>query len=301
MTSLSALFRTTCLALPAVLAMTAAQGQEHSGAVTLGLSNGTFGNDDDELSRLSLEGILDADFGNGFTLGTDLGFSRSKINEFDVNATDLRLKPRYRFANGLTAGAYVEHVSFSADGDDLSLTGYGLSLGYQTDTLDVALHVGETESDGGFGGEALSDVGLTLLYTPSEALAVGAQLVRSDGNNDSLETLRLGAVHALNGDWTVFGGLDFASIDDTDFTTFGIGASYSLASVFGRPAALSFEYERTSLDGGFGDSDLDTLRLGLTIPLGPTGVQEPINSTAHLALRPRHNALPTLVASGFLF
>jgi predicted porin len=295
-------FRAALLATPALFAFSSAQAQEFSGAVTLGYGNISASGEDGHINVLSLQGILDADFGNGFTVGADLGFARSNFDDEigggDINTTDIRIKPRYRFASGLTLGGYVEHLNLSSDGFDVGLTSYGVTLGYDTGTLDIEAFAGQTDLDEG-GDDKIDDIGINVVYTPADNLAFGGSIARSSSDGSDIDTLRLGAAYALNDTWTLFGALESTDIEDIGVTAISIGASYDLTALMGQPATLSLELERTRLDTG--DTDLNTVRLGVTMPFGKRGVQVPLNSAAHNALRPRHNAFPSLISQGLLF
>ena len=298
MTRYSTPFHAMLLATSALCATTAARAQDFTGAVTLGYANTSTNNGGDSIDTYGLQGILDADFGNGLSIAADLGLSRSSSSGFDVNTTDIRIKPRYRFASGLTLGAYVEHLNLSFDGSDFGLTSYGATLGYDTGALAVEAFVGQTDSDQN-GTDKISDFGVNLVYSPADNLAVGGSLARSSSDGSDIDTFRLGAAYALNDTWTLFGAVESSNLGDLDITSFSAGASYDLTGLMGRPAAVSLELERTRLgSSGSSDDNINTVRLGVTIPFGKPGVQVPLNSAAHNALRPRHNAFPSLISQG---
>jgi len=63
----------------------------------------------------------------------------------------------------------------------------------------------------------------------------------------------------------------------------------------GFSATVSLEAARTDL----APSDIDTLRLGLTLPLGKKGPMLPMNSVADSVLNARHGALNAALTSAF--
>ena len=298
MTRYSTPFHAMLLATTVLCTTTAARAQEYSGALTFGAARLSANGDD--VSTYDIQGYIDADFGNGLVIGADSRLGRSDFggDGGNLDSTEFRLTPRYRFASGLTLGAYVEHLNLSFDGSDFGLTSYGATLGYDTGALAVEAFVGQTDSDQN-GSDKISDFGVNLVYSPADNLAVGGSLARSSSDGSDIDTFRLGGAYALNDSWTLFGAVESSNLGDLDITSFSAGASYDLTGLMGRPAAVSLELERTRLgSSGSSDDNINTVRLGVTIPFGKPGVQVPLNSAVHNALRPRHNAFPSLISQG---
>ena len=71
MTRYSMPFPAILLATTALCTTTAARAQNFTGAVTLGYANTSTNNGDDSVDTYGLQGILDADFGNGLSIAAD--------------------------------------------------------------------------------------------------------------------------------------------------------------------------------------------------------------------------------------
>lgn len=291
----------------AAAAAPAAQAQTWTGGATLGFGRTTLDGADGSLRNTSLDGTIAADLGNGFSLGADLSLNRLSSDGDDLNATLIGLSGAYSFGGGFSVGAYVERASLDIDllGDDLTATSYGLTAGYAQGPLRAGLFIGMTETDPDLpDGVDVRDFGIIVHYQASPELHFGGSLVRTtiDGFGDSadLTAFGIGAAYDVAPDWTVFGGIARTSVSeiDADVTSFGLGVSYDTSAAFRFPSFVSLELARTnaSLDGD--DADLDTVRIGLTIPLGE-GARVPLNSVAHTAMNPRRNALSSTLLAAF--
>ena len=74
----------------------------------------------------------------------------------------------------------------------------------------------------------------------------------------------------------------------------GIGLGYDLSGWTNMPMVASLELSRSRLsESGVGSIDVDSVRFGLTLPLGGSSTVAPQNSTAAAAMEPRRNALST--------
>lgn len=76
----------------------------------------------------------------------------------------------------------------------------------------------------------------------------------------------------------------------------GIGLGYDLGAKAGFSATVSLEVAKTDFGTG---SDMDAVRLGLTVPFGAKGPALPMNSVADSILNPRHGAFNAAMTSAF--
>jgi hypothetical protein len=118
----------------------------------------------------------------------------------------------------------------------------------------------------------------------------------------NLTSIGIGASHDFGAGITGFGGINRVDFDaaNLDTTSYGLGVGYDLSQISSVPGQVSLELARTNLDASIGgDVDVDTVRLGVTIPLGASRSQAPLNSLADSVMTPRHNALSTLFDNVF--
>lgn len=289
--------------------LAAAQDLSYSGALTLGVGFHSVSDVDQDLRTTSLDGRLDFDFGNGFSLGVDAGYLDLDIDEVpaDFSAQFIGFDVAYRFANGMSLGAYAEELTASADvlPVDISLKSGGITAGYDASGLQLGVFVGQSDTSPELPGTDFQDLGLTAKYAPMEGLTLGAAFLRTTvdtaGTEVDIDFAGLAATYVINDSFTVFGGVSNTSLDliDADATTMGLGAGY-LLPMGGVTSTLSLELTRTDLSAdGIGSGDLDTVRLGLTLPLGGKGSESPLNSVADSVFNPRHSAINAGLTSAF--
>jgi hypothetical protein len=296
-----------------VPSLAAAQDITMSGGLTLGFGTHDVSEIDQGLQTTSLDGRIDVDFGNGFSMGVDVGYLDLAIDEvpIDLSAQFIGLEGGYALANGLSFGAYFEDLTASADilPIDLSLESYGLTAGYRMEGFEFGAFFGQSSTSPDLGllaGIEIDSFGLTARYTGVERLTLGGAFLRdtlqSGGDSADIDFLGVAADYAINEQFSVFGGLSKTSVDllDVDVSTVGLGVGYNLPELSGVNSTLSLELARSSLSAGGSDvGDLDTIRLGLTIPLGGKGNAVPLNSVADSILNPRHGALNTALTGAF--
>lgn len=285
-----------------------AAAQDFSGAATLGYGRLTVADVDQSASILSLDGKFDVKFDSGLSFGAD--FSGNSLNVEDVSetltASTIGLEAAYRFANNISAGAYVEHSRVDIDdfGFNLSATSYGLSGGYAVNGATFKGFVGTTTYDDADGVDVV-DLGLIAGVQAAPNLFLAGSVLNtnlSDGADDvNLRILGAAAVYGIDDSLTVFAGIADTSLDieDANLTTFGLGVSYDLTSVASFAASVSLELARTNLDLGGDSGNLDTVRLGVTIPMGGGNAKVPLNSVAGAVMNPRHSAESSAVLSTF--
>jgi hypothetical protein len=306
--------RTLCLYLltTAIPGLAQAQDISFSGAVTAGLGFHDVSDISQGLNTASIDGRLDLDFGNGFSLGIDAGYLNVDIDDvpFDVAADFMALDGTYRFANGLSLGLYHERLSAEADDIlpiDISLESTGVAGGYDMEGLSFGAFFGESDTSPALGTDVdIKDFGLTVKYSGTTNLNLGAAFLRttvdSAGTEVDIDFRGAAATYALNEQFMVFGGLSQTSIDfiDADATTIGLGLGYALPEMGGVNSTLSLELARSDLSvSGTDVGDLDTVRLGFTVPLGGKGSESPLNSVADSIFNPRHSAINAGLTSAF--
>lgn len=305
MTLLRNIVATSALsALPAL-----ALAQDISGAVTLGYGHSDISGISEDIRSTTLDFGGRYDFGNGFSVGGDLSAARLDIDNVpvDLDVRAFGLDAGYRFSSGFTIGAYAEKAELDIETFpvDLSATSYGISAGYGTAYSDFGVFIGETETDPDLPpGVDIRDIGLTFGFRPTEGAMIGGNWIKtelSDGVTDvDITALGVAGSYAVNDAVSLFGGVTRTSIDllDADVTTFGIGAGYDLGAITKIPGAISLELARSDLSAAGGSVDVDTVRLGYTIPLGGAA-GAPRNSVASSILDPRHSAVTSTVLSAF--
>ena len=295
-----------------------ATAQTVTGGLTLGYGNTNIGGVDENLSVLSFDAMIDADFGNGLTVGGAASFNNIKIDDLDesLSASAFGIDGSYRLQNGFRFGAYLERATLKVNDLDLdfdfdvdtgvSATSYGLSGGFAANALDLEVFFGATTTDPDLADNVdIRDLGLVVGYDIADSGHVGASVVRTrisaEGEDADLTTMGFAGSYNVDPSFTLFGGVARSTLDlvDADLTTFGIGASYDLNQIAGFSSSVSLELARSTIDLDGDNADLDTVRFGLTIPLGGTGPTVPLNSVASGVLKPRHSALSSAVLSTF--
>lgn len=297
-------------ALLCVVAPTLVIAQDFSGAVTLGYGSSDVEGISEDLSTLSLNGRAGVDFGNGFRLGIDHGVQSIDIDGVaeDVSIVAMGIYGAYRFNNGMSLGGYAEKAKLDVDAlaTDLSATSYGLMGGYSAGAAHLSGFFGKTTTDPDLpAGVDIRDIGLAVKYAAAPNLTLGASAMRSrisDSVTDlDVDFIGLAGAYGVAENWSLFGGLSRASLDlvDADVTSFGVGVSYDLSSHLRMGSSVSLELARSNASVAGVDGDLDTVRLGLSIPLGGDGFSVPMNSVADSVMAPRHNAITSAVMSAF--
>lgn len=293
-----------------VLVTTGVSAQEFYGTGTLGYSASSVSAGGGDISTFSIDAEGGVRFENGFEIGVNGSFANIDPDQLpgDAQATDFGLDAKYTFSTGFSLGAYVDHASLDISGFAVNpdITSYGVSFGYTTGGLTAEGFIGASDVSPSFGGVDVFDVGGSLQYELAPNAVIGAHVVRSTlsgagvpGDIDLTAWGLAGAVD-ITQNWTLFGGLQRGSVSQAalDANTYSIGGSYNLQGVSQIPAILSLEYARSTLFSG--GPDVDSVRFGVTIPLGNTGKRTiPLNSTASSIMTPRHNAISTTVDSIF--
>lgn len=294
--------KTTLFALMISAAPIAAQAETVTGGLTLSYTQ--HDNDFGDMSTTGVDGRLAVDMDNGLSFGVDLGHSTMSVDgaPFDFNAEFMSVSAGYRLGNGLRAGVFADRLTLGVDVApvDITLKTNGVELGYAGNGYEVDAFFGKTSLSVPFVSGDIDNLGVSAHYTGVEGLDVGATFLRarlSDGGASAdIDFKGAAATYMVNSSVMVFGGigqLDSEFLGEVD--SIGLGASYDLGAMTGFASSLSLEVGRTSLDG----SDLDVIRLGLSIPLGKSGPVLPMNSVADAILNPRHGALNAGLTAGF--
>lgn len=291
-----------------------AAAQEISGGITLGFGQHDFSASTQDLDTTGIDGRVKLNFDNGVTMGVSAGYIDVGIDGIPItlDANFIGLDLGYRFSNGFTVGTFFEQLTAGANilPIDLSLETIGLSAGYSMGQLEVEAFFGQTSTSPDLaliGGGDVDNIGLTAQYAVAPNFDIAAALLRATinvpGSTDvDIDTVGLAAVYDINAQFSVFGGYNAMSVDvaDLDLTTMGLGVGYNLPEMGGVSSTLSLELARTevSLFGGPSEN-LDTIRLGLTIPLGGKGTETPLNSVADSVFNPRRGALNAGLTGAF--
>lgn len=302
--------RSLALVLLTVSAPSLATAQELSGGVTLGFGDHSLSDFNQDLSTATLDGRMNLAFANGVTFGVSAGYIDVGLDGLPIglDATFVGLEVGYQMSNGLSFGAYAEQLNAQVSflPIDLSLKSIGAKVGYTTGDLDFGMNIGRTSTspDIGIFDIDIDNFGLSAKYRPMENLAIAGAFQRatlSFGPMDAdIDLIGLAAAYGINDQFSVFGGVSRTSQDDLDLdvTTMGLGVGYNM-DLGGVTSTLSLEVARTDLSLMGGSTDLDTVRLGWTIPLGGKGTEAPLNSVADSIFNPRHGAVNTALTGAF--
>jgi len=295
----------------------AALAQDFSGAVTLGYSHTDVPDADIKLNGLSLDGRLDFSMGNGLTFGARYNTFNLDVAgiDADVSGNLMAFDVTYDVSSAFSAGVFIEHAELGVDIGGISLGSvassntFGIEGHYKTGAMDFGAFVATGEPGGliaaGLAGVDLTHFGLSATYTPSDALTVGGSFIRTNLDGGPLPTdvdidyIGLAAVYDINDKFSVFGGLSRTKTDIVDLkaTTISLGGSYDMSSFAGMPLMASLELAQTKPELFGTDTDINSIRLGLTIPLGGNAAKAPLNSGADAILNPSHSALSQTLLS----
>lgn len=300
--------RTIALFVLAMSTPTLAAAQEISGGVTLGFGDHDISGIDQGMRTTSLDGRMNLAFDNGFTLGLSGGVMNLGIDDVpvDFDADFIGIDLGYRLDGGLSLGVYAEQLTASIDGlpFDLSLRSIGGRVDYATGDLVVGAHVGQSSTSPDVGID-IDNYGLTARYAVQPNFDIAGAFLRanlsSGGESVDADLLGLAAAYDVGDKVSIFGGLSRTNLDiaDVDVTTFGLGAGYNLGDMVGVASTVSLELARTDISLGGSSQDIDTVRLGLTFPLGGKGTEAPLNSVADSIFNPRHGAINAALTGAF--
>jgi hypothetical protein len=291
----------------------AALTQEISGAATLGYAHSEVSNGGGDLNAYTLDGASDIAFRNGLALGLNGGLVHADPDGGggDIGLTDLGADLSYQMYSGAMFGGYIDYTDLSGNGlltGSADATSYGFMGGYSGQMLQVEANIGWTDASGAVVAATSDwmDYGVNVSYTPTEQTRIAGHWQLSDLDSalggDDLSSIGIGASHDFGAGIVGFGGISRVDFDaaNVEATSYGIGVGYDLRQISNMPAQVSLELARTNLDAGIGgDTDVDTVRLGVTIPFGAGSRQAPLNSLADSIMSPRHNALSTLFDNVF--
>ncbi|MDT8327615.1 MAG: hypothetical protein RQ750_09580 [Roseovarius sp.] len=299
---LGAIFASMPLALSA---------QDAGGAFTLGYGASSVSGPGGNLSTLSLDGVGNIALNNNMNIGLYGSFRNVDENNTsdDLSASDFGLALNYQFFNGVVLGGYLDYANldFGSFSRDLDATSYGGTLGYVTDTFGAEAFLGGTETSPDLAaGVDWVDYGLNLRYVISPQARIGGHIMRSDisvpnATDVEIDSYGIGGDYGFGNGWSGFAGLSYVELDaaNLDATTFGVGVGYDLKQISQLPAALSLELSHTDLNQPGAGTNVDTIRLSVTLPLGNRQNANPLNSVSRSAMSPRHNAVSTLLDSAF--
>lgn len=300
--------RALALCLLTISAPALALAQDTSGAITLGFGEHEVSDIDQGLSTASLDGRVNMTFASGMTFGVNAGYLDLGIDgaPIDIDATFVGLDVGYKMASGLSVGAYAEQLTADAGlGIDLSLKSIGATAGYETGNLDFGAFLGRTTVSPDITGLDADTLGLSAKYAAMEKLTLGGSFQRaslSAGGSEEIDVdlIGLAGAYDITEQFSLFGGASRTTIDeaDLDITTMGLGVGYDL-NLGGMSSMVSLELARTDLSAFGGGTDLDTVRLGFTLPLGGAGTEAPLNSVADSIFNPRHGAVNAALTGAF--
>lgn len=148
----------------------------------------------------------------------------------------------------------------------------------------------------------IDNLGIAMSYTGQPGLEAGATWLRAElssgGVSENIDFKGVAASYVFKDAFIVYGGMSKADffLGGSDLDTMGLGLGYDLGATTGFSATVSLELARTDFGTG---TDLDAVRLGLTVPFGAKGPALPMNSVADSILNPRHGAFNAALTSAF--
>jgi hypothetical protein len=293
------------LALAVVPALASAEITVTGGAtLTYGKLDGAFGPND--VKEKGLDGRMKLDFGNGILFGVQVGMIDMPVSGTPISLEGefIALDAAYRFANGMRVGAYADRLTMGIDLSpiDLTLKTSGLSVGYEGQGFDVEAFVGNTSISPPVLPVDIDNLGVAVSYTGQPGLEAGATWLRAElsngGASENIDFKGVAASYVFKDAFIVYGGMSKADffLAGSDLDTMGLGLGYDLGAATGFSATVSLELARTDFGTG---TDLDAVRLGLTVPFGAKGPALPMNSVADSILNPRHGAFNAALTSAF--
>lgn len=285
-----------------------ATAQDMAGAVTLGLGSYDSSDGFADFTTRSLDGRLDLSYGNGLSLGATAASTRADYDGFDDHASvnSLGLTAGYALTPTWTAGLFYEYGEFSVDGfGAASMDSVGLFAAYDSALMGLEVFAGQTDGyDIAGAGVDWSDIGASLSFPVGSSGQIGAHLVRSHLSlgPDELDMVSagLGGHYAFANGLLGFAGVTQASLEEFagELTTMGVGLGYDLSTTMNLAAVASVELARTHVDFGTGTYDEDSIRIGLTLPLGRKAAA-PLNSVAHSAATTNRTAITTALIAAY--
>ena len=287
----------------------AASAQTFTGGFTLGygtgevsinppLPSGSF-----DLNSLTIDGRIGIDLGNGWSVGgrVDRANIEQDLVPIDIAGNLMSVNAAYSFGGGAWVGLYAEDASISIDviSIDIGSTQYGIEGGYKGAGYAVSGFYGADDD--------ISHMGFAASWTGTPKLTVGGSFTRTNidafGADIDVDYFGIAGTYDINDKLNVFAGIGQSSIDDFDgdMTTYGVGLGYDMSGFSKIPMVASIELARSEISA-FGASDiidLDTVRIGLTIPFGSAASKAPLNSVADSILNPSHSAISQTILMAF--
>lgn len=297
----------SALALSVAVLPAVASASEFSAATTLGYASSDLEGYD--VDSTTLDATFDARATDALSFGLDLSLARVNPEESeDFSVPSFMATMNYAIGDGFSVGAYAER--FTLDEGfltflDVDFDSYGVTAGYSSGTYKVQAFYGATTSDPEIDGLEIRDFGLLAAAAPNEQTTLSARYLRSTleagGDKDDWESFEVAGTYQVNEPWALFGGASFGNIDALalEMHTVGLGVSYNLGAVSSVPATLSLELARTNFDFDGPDADMDSVRFGVTLPLGDAGAKLPLNSVAGSIQNGRHSALSSATLAAF--
>lgn len=296
--------RNTLLACTLLAVPSAGLAQDFVGTTTLGYGYSSVSGSRPDVNAYSLDGAGTFDFRNGFSLDVDGSYKHANTKHgSNAGVFDAGGELNYRFLAGPVVGAYLEYAHLDSNGllgRNMNATSYGVTGGMENDLLQAKLFFGGTDASSiRRSSSNWTDYGVNVAYTPTLSTTIAGHWMRSNiktaNEKSNVTSAGIGAEHDFGAGFVGFGGINhmnFAALD-IKATSYGFGLGYDLAQVARVPAQLSLELARTKVDPIGASTDVDTIRLGVTIPLGAPNSGAPLNSNANSAMSPRHNGLST--------
>ena len=282
--------------------------QEITGVATLGYGHVSSSDGFPDITALSFDGRAGVTYDNRLTLGITASTAKADPDGVaeDLSINSLGLSGGVAFPSLWRLGGYAEfsEIRVSGLGSD-KLDSFGVTVGYASDIMDAEAFAGQSDTDLlARTGVDWTDLGARLSFGIGQNGAVGGHMVRSrlsgGGMSVDVTSVGLGAHYDFGQGLVGFAGITRAEADILigDVTNVGVGFGYDLSTVANVPAIVSLELARAQFDDGVDRYDEDTIRFGLTLPLGGSKTA-PMNSVAANAMTPNRTALTTALVGAY--
>ncbi len=294
--------RTTLGAAVLCVAATQVAAQDVSSVFSLGVGEARSPSSTAAVTETLLKGRVRGQTGTGLSFGLQLGAESnySSATSGSLDTTNFGVDASFTAQNNMSYGIYSESNSFSSKGTALlSTSATGLMSGYTAKGLSLKAFAGMASVKEN-AGMSVTAYGLNASYQVVQNLTLGASVsqhsITSGGLRGSANTIGVAAVYQPAQNLGLFGGfttIDFPTGKGQRITEMGLGASYRLSPAGRSPILATVEMLGTDYASGASKGSFNTVRIGVTIPLGKAAknVSVPINSAADKVFQPVRNVL----------
>ena len=287
----------------------AAQAQDVYGVVSLSYGENQFANSGVQMDEFNLQGRVRRQMGNGLSFGLQAGTEQTyaaATTGNELSNQSLGGDVSYGLGNGTSVGAFAEESRISGSGLTLlSTSAIGLTAGYADAGYSVKGFLGSSMVENAPSVD-ITAMGANASYAVTPEFTFGASLsqhsVSSGSSSNTISTYGIAAVYQATPAFGLHGGMtQIDSAQGTSVTEMGLGASYNVNAGGQMPILGTLELIGNSYASTATSYSVDTVRLGVTLPIGPAArkVSVPIHSVTDKVFQPIHNVIGTFGESLF--